>query len=96
MWNWIRTKLGLDRIADELHDMESEIKDFRLSRDALKTAISIHNMALGRIITKIDPMYNAPTTPGDPGYAQRKAESDAIANSVISRLISEYKASNPQ
>lgn len=48
------------------------------------------NLALARIIAKIDPEYGR--SEFDP---KRKAESDALGDQIIRKLISEHNLSNP-
>jgi hypothetical protein len=59
---------------------------------AIRDDIAVQSRALGRVIAKIDPLI---AVPEDDPKSPRRAESDAIGDAVIKRLMGEFKASNP-
>ena len=91
--NAIRRWLGL-------HDLDITIEgEFDAMRvrhirqmaelEALALQIKINNVALARLVNKIDPLYAMPED--DPA---RRAESDRLAEETIRRLRGEVLASN--
>lgn len=76
----------------QLAHRDAMLEQYRneLSRYAdLKTAILRHNLALGRIIGKLDPIYVEPEM-----SAERRAASDEIGRKVLEKLFGENKAAN--
>lgn len=55
----------------------------------LRGEISVNNLAIARLVGKLDPAYTA-----DPLDPKVKADSDRIAAEVLAKLVSEHKASN--
>ena len=98
---WLRAKLrdllGLDEDRREVHKMIADA----IWRDGqhlleMKRWQALIEQALGRIIAKLDPMYGKPETKpwkDDPAamqaWADRKAESDRLAEEAIKRLEAE-------
>jgi hypothetical protein len=75
---WERLNATLDQQTRITHDLLKEISDRQM----------LTNLALGRLIAKIDPNYAK-----DSHSRETKDESDKIGREVINRLYGEYKAS---
>lgn len=85
----IRRWLGIDAIQTEQTETRVAIYDAIDGIRRARTEVAIHNLALGRIIAKIDPMFvTAEDAPA------RRAESDRLGALAIDRIYGEYKASN--
>lgn len=92
MWPWSRikaleTELELKQAHLQIAIGTNETLKRRLEQEKSLQALALAN---ARLITKLEPIYGIPET--DP---KRRAESDAISDAVIKRLLSEHKLSNP-
>lgn len=86
---WLRRLLGTDGTYDQIVALNNYISGLRGEIGAVRSQVSITNLAMGRIIAKIDPTYITPED--DPA---RKAASDALGEEVIRKLKGEDHYSN--
>lgn len=86
---WLRKLIGIEDIYDQLVALNNYISGLRGEVGAVRTQVSVTNLAVGRVIAKIDPMF---VTPEDD--LVRKAASDAAGNEVIKKLLGEDRYSN--
>lgn len=85
MKNWIRRYLGID----EMHMDILAAKRAAMEIKNVHTNLRATNLAVGRIVAKLDPTFAE--SEFDPA---RKAASDAAGNTVIQRLLGEDHYSN--
>jgi hypothetical protein len=89
MWNYIRRKLRLYEVQEDVVSLEHQISYLRNDVKAYAKVVAVQNAALGRIIAKLDPMYGKDEL--DPA---RKAASDELGQQVINKLAAERAAQN--
>lgn len=88
----IRRWLGLDRldpIEVQLSAVRAQLSEAQRLIIHLRVAVDVQNLAMGRIIAKLDPAFATPHDDPD-----RKAESDRLGEEAIRRIKGEYAASN--
>lgn len=90
MFNWLREKLGFTDLARSLIRLEGIIAMQVDRTEKLQRQIGAVAPGIGRVIAKIDPMYGRDEL--DP---KRRAESDAIGEAVMKKLLAEHNARNP-
>lgn len=86
---WLRRLLGTDGTYDQLVALNNYISGLRGEIGAVRTQVSVTNLAIGRVIAKIDPAF---VTPEDDPV--RKAASDAAGEAVIRKLLGEHHYTN--
>lgn len=86
---WLRRLLGTDGTYDQLVALNNYISGLRGEIGAVRTQVSVTNLAIGRVIAKIDPAF---VTPEDDPV--RKAASDAAGKAVIRKLLGEHHYTN--
>lgn len=86
---WIRRLLGTDGTYDQIVGLNNYISGLRGEISGMRSQISVMNLAMGRVIAKIDPAF---VTPEDDPV--RKAASDAAGEAVIKKLMGEDHYSN--
>lgn len=86
---WFRKLIGTEDIYDQMATLNNYISGLRGEVGAVRSQVSVINLALGRVIAKIDPNYAIPED--DP---TRKAASDALGEAVIKKLQGEDHYSN--
>lgn len=86
---WLRRLLGTEDTYDQIVGLNNYISGLRGEIGAIRTQISVMNLAMGRVIAKIDPAF---VTPEDDPV--RKAASDAAGQAVIEKLLGEDHYSN--
>lgn len=86
---WLRKLLGTDGTYDQIVALNNYISGLRGEVGAIRSQVSVTNLAIGRVIAKIDPAYIIPED--DP---TRKAASDALGEEVIRKLMGENHYSN--
>lgn len=86
---WFRKLIGTDQLYDQINDLNIYITGLRGEIGAIRSQVSVTNLAIGRVIAKIDPMF---VTPEDDPV--RKAASDAAGQAVINKLLGEDHSSN--
>lgn len=86
---WLRKLLGTDGTYDQIVALNNYISGLRGEVGAIRTKLDVNNLALGRVIAKIDPAF---VTPEDDPV--RKAASDAAGNEVIKKLLGEHHYTN--
>ena len=92
MFDWLKRQLGVYELLSEIAATKRAALEIReLGRDLhdARLKLDIQSRAMGRIISKLDPIYRI--SEHDPA---RKAESDKIADEVIAKLYAEHAASN--
>jgi len=78
---WIQEWLGIAGLHRNVAYQSAFMKG-ELSR--LTDGLQVHNLALGRIIAKLDPLFGVPED--DPA---RKAASNKLSNDIIAKLKAE-------
>lgn len=86
---WLRKLLGTEDIYNQTVTLSNYLSGLRGEVDAIRTQVSVTNLAIGRVIAKIDPAF---VTPEDDSV--RKAASDAAGEAVIKKLLGEDHYSN--
>lgn len=92
MKNWIRRFLGIDELITNQHLLDARTASMQLRLNTLSKIegqIIAANRGMGRLISKLDPMYGRDEL--DPA---RKAESDKLGEEIIRKLIAEHIESN--
>lgn len=85
----VRQWLGIDAAISHAYNASMIADTNARELKALCSSISVHNLALARIITKLDPMYGKDEL--DP---QRRADSNRIADEVLNRIRTENTAAS--
>jgi hypothetical protein len=83
MKNLIQRWLGIDLILAHLQDIDKVPKKL----DQLSDQLGAYSLGVGRIIAKIDPKYGLSEFDPD-----RIAESKALEEQIMARLLGEHKA----
>lgn len=89
MKEWLRRLLGTEDIDERLKAIEMQMHQYKGLISGMRLNSGTQNMALGRIIAKLDPNYGIP----EDDKARRSA-SDLLGQQVITKLEGEFKASN--
>jgi hypothetical protein len=92
---WLKNILGIADLQHSISDLEYKTDALRTQvRDALEeiSSYKTKELALGRIIAKLDPNYGRHPTDD----RRLIAESDAIGEEVIKRLRAEQRAIDNQ
>ena len=84
MFKWIRDKLNLDLLYLQQSNIRDELVNLRSQVSVLRTSTNTNNLALGRILAKLEPVLAQSEL--DPA---RKADSDKLGNDIIKRLQAE-------
>lgn len=89
IWPWNRIS-ELERANANLQGRLQRWEDYWKQFEQLKAQNKVTNLAVARIIAKIDPEYVRSEFDPD-----RRKESDEINDKIMRKLLSEHLASNP-
>lgn len=91
MFTWLRDRLGLYSLSAKIEVWRDDITirqiEIMNTQSRIEKAIAVHNMAVARLIAKLDPMYGKSELDSD-----RKAASDKIGAEVMQRIIGDFQA----
>lgn len=86
---WLQRLLGTYDVDERLKAIEMQMHQYKGLISGIRLNSGAQNMALGRIIAKLDPNYGIPEDD-----KARRAASDMLGEQVIKKLEGEFKASN--
>lgn len=87
MWKYIRRKLRLYEIQEDQTFLSDKLDALAAAIDRKTTQETARNLALGRIIAKLDPAYGRSEFDN-----VRKAESDRLGQEALDKLLGEAQA----
>lgn len=87
--DWIRKLIGAYDTDERLKAIEMQLHQYKGLIADQRHNISVTNLAIGRVVAKLDPLFATPED--DPA---RVAASKALGEYVIKKIKSEHAASN--
>ena len=90
MFNYLRHKLGLDKIQEAIIGQSYDILNIHNQLRQLRSEKAVDTLAIGRLIAILNPIFAV-----DEADPKRKAASDEIGNRIIARIKVEYAATAP-